>query len=140
MNEIKLDVKGDEKFISQVWRIVEDKRGWPVKFVQGSKGFTITLTDPDEIKKRCGFTGLSCALGKFTILIHKGNWTSGNKDYRTYVVNHELGHLLGMSHEKPTGRGLCPVMVQQTISIGTQKPNPWPLRRERAAVAKKINK
>lgn len=139
---MELNVIGDEKFVAQVWQIVNDKRGWPIEFKEGKNGFTIILTDPEEIKKKCGFSGLSCALGKNTILIHRTNWNRGTpahtlKDYRTYVINHELGHLLGLNHQKPTGKGLCPVMVQQTISVGTQKSNVWPLKSERLAVFKK---
>jgi len=59
------------------------------------------------------------------ILINYGNWKNGVKqsklsvmDYRTYVINHELGHALGMDHltceESTAINGVCPVMYQST--------------------------
>lgn len=138
-----------KEFVKIVWSILNHSRGWSqiIKFKKSGrddKHVTIRLSKEETIRKKCGFRKLSCALGKSTIYLHLDNWLHGSKasglsltNYRKYLVNHEIGHILGLGHKKPVGTGKCPVMVQQTLGIGNQKPNVWPLMKELSAALRK---
>ena len=64
------------------------------------------------------------------------HWDADLADYRGYLVNHEVGHLIGQRHPMPR----CPVpgqpaatMEQQTGSLagctGNAWPRPWEIER-----------
>jgi hypothetical protein len=80
------------------------------------------------------FGKLSCRSGPSTVVLTYYRWVkaipeyAGNHDgYRHYVINHEVGHVLGHHHEYCAGKGkLAPVMMQQTKGLKGCRPNPWP--------------
>lgn len=101
--------------------------------------FHVKVSTNGEISRNCGFSGLSCAdMSINVIFINLDRWLYGAKasglsldDYRSYLIQHEIGHLLGRNHTKcPTENYPRPIMVQATIANDTCKPNIWPLSEE----------
>lgn len=79
-----------------------------------------------------------CNMRSGNIWIHEDRWFRHIPDksqlplpaYRTYVLQHEIGHAFGKQHDKCTPPGPVPVMVQQTLGIGGCDPNPFPTQKE----------
>jgi hypothetical protein len=98
--------------------------------------FHIRISAEDTVTRECGFSGLSCAdLSKNMILLNVERWLYGAEAsglplwaYRHYLVQHEIGHLLGRGHAVCDGDGRPrPIMTQATIANDTCSPNMWPL-------------
>jgi hypothetical protein len=107
-----------------------------------SMKFKLRLSHNKTIVDECQFDEdekLSCynpTVNPPNVLINYHRWMNGSKysklklkDYKIYVINHEVGHALGRGHVTSCSCKTClvPVMMQQTISIGECMPNPWPL-------------
>ena len=127
--------------------LTDEERGWA-----SHDGYRLQRVEPDEADIRvvlaspattdelCARAGLdtagrySCWNGEFAAL-NAMRWRQGAapfagqpiETYRTYLVNHEVGHGLGYDHHScPAPGEAAPVMVQQTISTGGCEPNGWP--------------
>ncbi len=86
------------------------------------------------------------------IYIDDVNWhkkpsvfTGSQTTYRQYLIQHEMGHALGiLKHDHPirdqTYPGKCPVMYQQTKGTSMCKPNPWLYPKNTKKITKKSSK
>ncbi|MEO6605132.1 MAG: DUF3152 domain-containing protein [Aeromicrobium sp.] len=129
-------------FAKHVDQTLADRRGWTKA---GQWSFQrrpdatrrIVLASPDTVDRLCAplrTNGeVSCRNGD-VVVINAVRWTKGASAYdddlaayRTYVVNHEVGHSLGLTHTPCPGPGLrAPVMLQQTLGLDGCEKNPWP--------------
>lgn len=132
-----------EAFAEAVLATLNDPRGW-----NGADGSTFAWTDSDRYDARVvlaspGTTDrlclpldtigeLSCGIEDTAVLNFK-RWATGSKawknvgNYRHYLVNHEVGHVIGYHHDLCGGKGEhATVMVQQTTTTSGCIPQPWP--------------
>ena len=143
-------IKGNlDEFAKVVESTFEDARGWKragVKFtrVQSGGRLHMILASGEQVRAAapggCSET-LSCTVYPL-VLINDDRWLGGSDsynalgvslaDYRTMVINHEVGHFLGHNHitECQTGTGVAPVMLQQSTGLRGCTPNSWPLPSE----------
>lgn len=123
--------------------VLADGRGWEAdgrSLVRSAAAvepdFRVVLAAPETADALCAplDTGgrLSCRNGQ-DVVINAWRWANGAagyteiESYRTYVINHEVGHALGFPHVACPAQGApSPVMVQQTIGLQGCAPNPWP--------------
>jgi len=148
-DELKNNISQNE-FKSIVTDILDDNLGWKqygYKFTNvetntadinavdtNSNILKIYLRSGKETDKICkGLTGLSCTRFKIgynpiDITINYDNWMGGSKselsidDYHRYVINHEVGHWLGLDHAecpieecKKRGYKNCPASIMQQM-------------------------
>jgi hypothetical protein len=137
---------GLAEFAAVAHATLNDPRGWGagrVRFervVQGS-AFRLWLADRATVAAAdptCS-PRYSCRVGR-NVLINASRWRHGAKTYddrslqayRRYVINHEVGHWLGLDHRGCSTAGArSPVMQQQTISLGGCTSRVWPGAGER---------
>jgi uncharacterized protein DUF3152 len=129
-------------FAAFVMTTLNDPRSWghggTMTFARtsGPAQIVVRLASPETSAAECRplVTGgrLSCSEGQYAILTSY-RWFFGEiefeslNQYRRYVVNHEVGHVLGHGHLHCPGAGrLAPVMQQQTKGVAPCEPNAWP--------------
>ncbi|HZX04069.1 DUF3152 domain-containing protein [Kribbella sp.] len=127
-----------------IHKTLTDPRGWqalhPVSFERTDKpdaDLRIILATPSLTDQLCLplDTGgeVSCRVEDRVVLNAK-RWIyaipsyNGNVElYRSYLVNHEVGHALGHGHSTcTTPKTPAPVMMQQTKGLAGCLPNAWP--------------
>jgi hypothetical protein len=136
-----LPVSVDE-VVRRIRRVLGDPRGWrragyAFRLVDDQPEVEIVLASPALTDRLCAplqtLSRYSCAQAGRAVL-NFARWQAGAPAYRTlaryriYMINHEVGHLLGRAHAYcPAAGALSPVMVQQTKGVVPCRPNPWPL-------------
>jgi hypothetical protein len=146
--EDDIDVDGPE-FAAAVERTLGDPRSWgsggtmsfqrvgAAQAAAGSFDFKVALVSPGHMETYCPGVGTggytSCRYGDRAV-INLARWATAVPDYqgdiatyRLYVINHEVGHVLGRGHEQCSGAGeIAPVMQQQTLGLQGCVKNAWP--------------
>ena len=127
----------DQAFAAAIDATLADPRSWIgggqvslARIDSGDPDFRISLTSQLTIRSpdQCGWEvplEASCFNGGVgRVFINDARWVRGAMSYhgdiaayRTYAVNHEVGHALGKKHEPCPAQGApAPVMMQQSWS------------------------
>ena len=142
-----------ELFAEAVHKTLNDDRSWGHGGVRtfervssDEADFVITLASPGTTAKWCSRSGLDTTVDNVScdsastrrVMINAYRWAQGARTfgdmmtaYREMLINHEVGHRLGLNHRPcPQEGALAPVMMQQTKYLTTNgvtcKPNAWP--------------
>lgn len=130
-------------FAEAVLATLNDPRGW-----NGADGSTFAWTDSGNYDARVVLASpattdrlclpldtigeLSCGIEETAVLNFK-RWATGSRawknigHYRQYLVNHEVGHVIGYHHDLCAGKGEhATIMVQQTTTTSGCIPEAWP--------------
>ena len=146
-HSVRVEVEGGldvdrEAFARFVLDTLNDPRSWShdgltFSRTDGDADVVVVLASPETSAAMCEplvtYGKLSCRRGPQAI-ITMYRWVNGMEDYgddltgyRQYVVNHEVGHVLGHGHEScPAAGEPAPVMQQQTKDVDPCEPNAWP--------------
>lgn len=130
-------------FAATVMATLNDPRGWgadgSLSFARtdGDAEMRVILASPATVDDLCAplDTGgeVSCGTNGRAVLnlrrwvLATAEYAADKAAYRQYLVNHEVGHLLGHRHERCPGAGQrAPLMQQQSYKAAPCTPNPWP--------------
>ncbi len=141
----RVDDAATEGFAAFVERVLTDDRGWSragfvFSFDDADFDYTVVLAEGSEVDSLClpydTFGRFSCQIGP-TVALNADRWRTAVDswpvsldEYRTMLVNHEVGHLIGQHHPAtrcPGDGQLAPVMAQQSSGVAPCLANPWPL-------------
>lgn len=135
-----------DRFAEFVMSTLNDPRGWgadgSVTFARtaGDADIRVVLASPATVDTMCAplDTNGKWSCGRYGhAAINAERWALGAAafteaggditQYRQYLVNHEVGHLLGAQHTGcPRAGQVAPIMLQQSLGLGGCLPNGWP--------------
>ncbi len=137
------EVKPDEA-AAEVQRTFDDPRGWAgygkrnftLVNDESQAALTIYIASPKTANELCKPADVeskwNCRVGD-RVVLNSDRWrfmTPTYDDlgvYRSYLVNHEVGHYLGQGHVGcPKPGAAAPVMMQQSVDLNGCLPNAWP--------------
>ncbi|GAA3620062.1 DUF3152 domain-containing protein [Marihabitans asiaticum] len=134
-----------------VRQVLQDRRGWeteegvafryltPKERKNGADvDVTVVLASPDKTDVLCApltTRGDVSCMQRGRVVLNSKRWLRGAdafgddlEGYRTYLVNHEMGHALRYGHVQCPAKGeRAPVMMQQTLSLGECEAWSWPV-------------
>ncbi len=130
------------QFAAAVMTTLNDPRSWghdgssTFARTDGPADIEVILASPTTAQQLCRPLvtrgTLSCSIGDKAIITNH-RWQLGQDEfdslavYRQYVVNHEVGHVLGHGHQQcPSAGERAPVMQQQTKQVAPCTANAWP--------------
>ncbi len=140
----EIDDVGTEAFAVFALATLNDSRGWPQSgftFVEDDTSeLAVILAEGDRVDALClplqtrgpvsCQNGAAVALNADRWRTATDDWDGSVEDYRTYLVNHEVGHLIGLRHPAercPAGESVSAVMEPQTKGLEGCAGNGWPL-------------
>lgn len=120
----------DEEFKKTVLSTLNSPDSWGIPVIEGEPADVRIGIAPKRSHyrkvngKRVYFSVTFISETPRTILFDPYNYKYGVKrsglsedDYRTYVINHEFGHVLGKDHLRCKAGEKCPVMYQMTRGL-----------------------
>lgn len=132
-----------DRFARLVEEILFDPRSWSgsdsyalQRVDTGPVDFRVTLASPSTVDEFCDpldTKGVYSCWNGNRAMINLWRWYSGHpifsslSDYRSHVINHEVGHALGKGHVNrcPDEGRPASVMMQQTINLHGCESNAW---------------
>jgi hypothetical protein len=150
---VEVRARGVASFPAVVDATLHDPRGWQragFRLVRDPRArYLVVIAEAAEVDRLCRpydtYGKYSCQNGPVVAInadrwrYATPEWTGDLATYRRMLVDHEVGHLLGMHHPAvpcPRRGAPAPVMAQQSTELGGCLPNPWPLPAEIARAAR----
>jgi hypothetical protein len=144
---VEVHARGVASFPAVLDATLTDQRGWAragFRLVRDQAApYRVVIAEAAEVDRLCRpydtYGRYSCQNGPVVAInadrwrYATPEWTGDLATYRRMLVDHEVGHLLGMHHpavQCPRRGAPAPVMAQQSTELNGCLPNPWPLASE----------